>query len=797
MWQSTVVRDANRPDRRGWLAAVRHPTPRNGVIALGLLGLPWAVALVQALRHQHLDSGAVGIVVALSVGLPALWLAWAGYLVASRSSAQPGELTLAQVADQLAAAVSAQWEAEAAVRRLNDPYPLPVSWVAADPALTDAWDSLVKLASSGAGWPAPSPEGIWVGDPEGLAGTGNDLVDMLARVPTGRLIALGEPGAGKTMLMVRLVLDLLARRAAGGPVPILASLASWPLEKQGLRSWLAAQLLTEHPALAAAPPVDRKEPTRAAALLDSGLILMILDGLDEIPEQIRGSAISRINDSLRPGEHVVVTCRGQQYLKAIRPTDGTEVSLRGAAAVQLRPLDANIVRSYLIDDASGPIARARWDPVIKLLGTEAPVGQALNTPLMVGLARAIYNPRPGELAGTLRDPVELCSPALADRAAVESLLFDAFIPAAYRHDSGGRWKARDAEKWLVFLARRLESNKGGSPDLAWWELEYAIPGDAPFRAPAVGFGIANGVAAGAVLGAVFGVAGGVAGGAVFGVAAGVSVAGWGVAEAPACCIRIGVRGAIGWVVAGAVFVAGVVGGALACVAGAVVGAAWFGTFAGVGAVGAADWGVVEAPAGGIRTGVRVAARWVATVAWITAQVVAGAAVGAWGGAMNAAPVPVGGAAEVAAGAVLGIGVEGVLIKGAQGDLTEATSPKAVLAQDRRAALLLVLAGGVVGGTAFGAGIAAVAGVVLGVAAGVVAGAGLGLWLSTSQAMWPYYLLTVGWLAFSRRLPRSLMGFLADAHQRGVLRQVGAVYQFRHIELQHRLATKPSQPTRVS
>jgi hypothetical protein len=34
-----------------------------------------------------------------------------------------------------------------------------------------------------------------------------------------------------------------------------------------------------------------------------------------------------------------------------------------------------------------------------------------------------------------------------------------------------------------------------------------------------------------------------------------------------------------------------------------------------------------------------------------------------------------------------------------------------------------------------------------------------------------------------------MGFLADAHQRGVLRQAGAVYQFRHIELQHRLANR--------
>ena len=376
---------------------------------------------------------------------------------------------MAQVADQLAVAVGIQWEAEAAVRRLNDPYPLPVSWAAADPSLTDAWDSLVKLATSGAGWPAPPPAGTWAAGPEDLAGAGGELAEVLARVPTGRLVVLGEPGAGKTMLMVRLVLDLLARRAAGGPVPFLASVASWDPADQDLRDWLAAQLVIDHPALAAPPPAGMTEPTQAAALLASGLILPVLDGLDEIPEQVRGPAISRINDALRPGEPLVVTCRTQQYRDAVRPQGGLEVTLRAAAAVQLRPLDADAVRDYLCDDAAGPAARARWAPVLAVLGTEAPAGQALSTPLMVGLARAIYNPRPGELAGTLRDPAELCNPALADRRAVESLLFDAFIPAAYRHDPAGRWKAQDAEKWLVFLARHLE-RRIGSPDLAWWQL---------------------------------------------------------------------------------------------------------------------------------------------------------------------------------------------------------------------------------------------------------------------------------------------------------------------------------------
>ena len=215
----------------------------------------------------------VTLVAAVSLGLPTLWLTWAAYRGPRRSGTPVSGLSMAKVADQLAVAVGTQWNAEAAMRRLNDPYPLPVSWAAADASLTDSWDSLVKLATSGAGWPPPPSAGTWAAGPDDLAGEGDELVEVLARVPTGRLVVLGEPGAGKTMLMVRLVLDLLARRAGGGPVPILASVASWNPADQDLRGWLVAQLLIDHPALAGPPPAGRTEPTQAEALLASGLIL--------------------------------------------------------------------------------------------------------------------------------------------------------------------------------------------------------------------------------------------------------------------------------------------------------------------------------------------------------------------------------------------------------------------------------------------------------------------------------------------------------------------------------------------
>jgi hypothetical protein len=694
-------------------------------VALALLGVTAAVALILAHRY-HL--GAAAIVVGILGGLPGLYLAWAAL---PGTADAVGSLDLATLADQLAVAVGKQWQAEAALRRLNDPYPLPLSWEAADPSLTDAWDSLVKLADSGAGWPArpPTSAATWATGPPDLAGAGGDLVEVLARVPTGRLVVLGEPGAGKTMLMVRLVLDLLARRVGGGAVPILASVGSWNPAEQDLRGWLAAQLMINHPALADPPSASTGETTQAAALLAAGLIIPILDGLDEIPEGIRGPAISRINDALRPGEQLVVSCRKQQWRDVVRPEGGVEVTLRAAAAVELRPLDADAVRNYLGADAAGPVAKARWDPVFKKLGTKAPVGQVLRTPLMVGLARAIYNPRPGEVAGALRDPAELCAPGLTNRASVEYLLFDEFIPAAYRHDPDSRWNVRHAQKWLAFLAWQLEYRTAG-PDLAWWQLRLAVP------RLARGLTVVTGV----VVGGVTAVAGG------FGYSG---------------------NGRFVW--------AGVV-----AVVGAIVGVR-------------AAKRPLPMPAGGIRWKRPSLRVMLVGVGFGAVYMVIGLALRA--GLVLAFEI------GISIGALAGLFAWIVTQQGAPLDIRSATSPPAALARDRRGAIV----------TGVGAGVALYAAfIVLSATLSILNGGSvtdtityvtrhtLVFWVGigaiaaavvTLKRAWPFYGLARIWLAARHWLPWQLMGFLADAHNRGVLWQAGAVYQFRHIELQRRTASR--------
>jgi hypothetical protein len=144
------------------------------------------------------------------------------------------------------------------------------------------------------------------------------------------------------------------------------------------------------------------------------------------------------------------------------------------------------------------------------------------------------------------------------------------------------------------------------------------------------------------------------------------------------------------------------------------------------------------------------------------------------------------------GAGLGAGLAGGLASGlisVPRDIAGAIDPRVVLARDRQVMLFLTLVAGVGGGLAAGlaAGLGAGlgAGLVVGLGVGLTAGLAVGL----DRTRWTSYVLVRGWLAFHRQLPWSLMPFLADAHQRGVLRQAGATYQFRHLELQHRLATR--------
>ncbi|MFD9789928.1 NACHT domain-containing protein [Streptomyces sp. NPDC059070] len=429
--------------RRGiWVGAV---VATGAVVAVGVRGdgLGGTGPLVSVL----------GFLVALA-GL-------VGSTVRDAPGERPPDGQLEHAADALAEAVRLHWQAEWRLRRLQDPQPLQVRWTAADPWLADAAENI----------------GAVPGGPAALDGAFDDITAVFARIPSRRLVVLGAPGAGKTVLAVGFVLDLLERRAPGGPVPVILPLSTWQPDTTGLRDWLAARLVAGHPALGS---VQSSGSSLAAELLDSGRVLPVLDGLDELPAPLRATAVQLLNSGLDEGSPVLLTCRSRVYAEVVAQAD----VVTAAAVVELQPLAFEEAAGFLRRTARpvrGPAGErvTAWDPVLRHSRPGDPVRQVLASPLMVALARAVYD-EPGN------DPVELLRrPEFADPVVLEEYLLDAFVPAAFAGST--RWDPERAERWLRFLARHLERRH--THDLAWWELHTALPRPLPRLGPLLLLGL--------------------------------------------------------------------------------------------------------------------------------------------------------------------------------------------------------------------------------------------------------------------------------------------------------------------
>ena len=223
-------------------------------------------------------------------------------------------------------------EAEATARRIVTPAPATVRWRWAADEITAPRLDVTTPPAPGTG-PAPLPD---LGRPGELLGTGvvTRLHDeVYARLPHGRLVLIGGPGAGKTGAMILLLLAALDRRACltgdqreRVPVPVWLTLGGWNPETMSLQDWAVGTMNRDYPALRA-PDYG---PDAAGELLRGGRVALFLDGLDEMPEGVRPLALKRIDEEAR-GLRVVITSRPEEYrgaLQAGRPDNTAVIELR-------------------------------------------------------------------------------------------------------------------------------------------------------------------------------------------------------------------------------------------------------------------------------------------------------------------------------------------------------------------------------------------------------------------------------------------------------------------------------------
>jgi hypothetical protein len=399
------------------------------------------VVLVVAARNGDLgDTSSLTAVLGFAVSVAGL----AASLLREGSTRESGprlDERINRLTEQLASAVKEQWQAEWRLRQLQDPAPLQVRWALADPWLADHQEN--------------------IGGSADLSDRLGRIAEVFDRVPSKRLVVLGGPGSGKTVLALRFTLDMLERRQPADPIPVVFSLSTWLPDHQSLHDWMAASLATTYPGAA-----------WGRELLSAGRVLPVLDGLDEIPPPLRPQAVGRLNAELDPGSPVLITCRTHVYADVIEDGD----VFTAAPVVELQPLTFQDASAYLLRTARpvrGPDGQraTRWDQVLAHLRSrpDEPASRALrqvlSTPLMVAMARTVYE-------DTSSDPGELLDLRFHHPAALEQHLLDAFVPAAFRDTSATT--GHDARRWLGFLARHLQQLH--TADLAWWELRRALPG---------------------------------------------------------------------------------------------------------------------------------------------------------------------------------------------------------------------------------------------------------------------------------------------------------------------------------
>ena len=401
-----------------------------------------------------------------------------------RRTPLPGH-RLDRAAEGLATALARQYgkEDQLALSPVSTPTPIPVRWQAADPLVADHEPNVLGLPADGghptdggrpahsgpladAGRPAHSGAAPGALDAEGeFAGA----AAFFASLPRQRLVLLGAPGAGKTVLAYRLARTLLEARgpASAAPVPVVLPLASWnPGGDQGLWQWAAERLCAEH-------PVPLPTPEAALDLIESGRVLPVLDGFDELPRTAQADALRQLRASLTEHARCVLTSRSAEYARAV---EGAALPLPGAVAIELCPLTTDDLWRYLPRTSrrtsrSDP-THTKWSPVLERLADPEDTARetrvlrrVLSTPLMVALARVAYSE-------TDSDPAELLGAGrFTTRQAVERHLYDAFLTAAYA--DAEREHAARARRWASLLA--AHTRRFGGQEIAWWRLEEAVP----------------------------------------------------------------------------------------------------------------------------------------------------------------------------------------------------------------------------------------------------------------------------------------------------------------------------------
>lgn len=239
------------------------------------------------------------------------------------------------------------------------------------------------------------------------------------------LLILGEPGAGKTITLLRLAKDLVARteQDISQPIPLVLNLSSWVIKQMAIANWLVEELNSKY----------QVSKDLGTTWINNQQLVLLLDGLDEVKAECREACVRALNQFVQNyGQTEIVICSRLQDYEAL----STRLQLQ--AALYIQSLQPDQVDQYL-EQAGEPLQ------VLKILLRQNETLQELaRSPLMLSVMSLAYQRKtPEEIphAGSMQ---EICQQ-----------LFDAYIQQMLRRRQGGRYSEAQTVHWLTQLAQRM------------------------------------------------------------------------------------------------------------------------------------------------------------------------------------------------------------------------------------------------------------------------------------------------------------------------------------------------------
>ncbi|MAS33598.1 MAG: hypothetical protein CL610_06310 [Anaerolineaceae bacterium] len=255
----------------------------------------------------------------------------------------------------------------------------------------------------------------------------------------GNLIILGHPGAGKTIVLLQLAEALMGRarellfvpsadRKRVLEIPLVFNLSDWARSATPtpLYNWVITEATQSY----------KVQEAWVKRWLEDFHAVLLLDGLDEISEDFRGSYIAAIN-SFRlehPNIKIVVSSRIDEFKYL-----STSMELNGA--IVLRELDSDTVDGIL---ASGG---RDLDGLRRLVANDPIVREMVTTPFLLNTMLYTYA---FQSIATLKLP-----PSDAGPIARRNDLFNAYVNR--RLESVDNLSKRRVREFLTYLATHMKA----------------------------------------------------------------------------------------------------------------------------------------------------------------------------------------------------------------------------------------------------------------------------------------------------------------------------------------------------